>query len=71
MREITRVFTVEATYIEQVTDAEYAAMVTKEEAGEGYVKALKTATEADDVNLVRVQDFVRDIDIPFEEGCDE
>lgn len=61
MKEVTRIFTVEATYIEKVTDEEYEAIVNGKKAADKFANHIKDLTNADDVTAT-VQDFVMEKD---------
>ena len=58
MKEVTRIFTVEVTSIDKVQD-DMSDLMPKEEAADK-LKACLESLEADNINVVKVQDFIMD-----------
>lgn len=57
MLELTRIYTVEVTCIEKMSDEEYQDIRKGEDAEKQFAGYIKYATKADDVQ-VKVQDFI-------------
>jgi hypothetical protein len=57
MLELTRIYTVEITCVEKMSDEEYQDIKKGEDAEKQFAQYIKYATKADDVQ-VKVQDFI-------------
>lgn len=62
MNELTQVITVELTSIEKLTDEELNMIRTCSDRKERIQKALCELLECDNVNILNIQDFVREVD---------
>lgn len=63
MKEITKITTIQMTHVEKVRDEEVEEELSLPEETIGRLEAkLKNDHDADDVKVVEVQDFVRDIE---------
>lgn len=60
MKEITRIFTVEITGIKKLESE--SELATKEEAAMILTEDIKKGFVVDDVKVLKVQDFIRDLD---------
>lgn len=59
MKEITRITTVELTSIAKVNDE--SELIAKEELKKCFEKGLKAVANCDDVKVLNMQDFIRDV----------
>ena len=60
MKEVERIFTVEITCIEKVDD-DLENLLPKEEAEEKLKKTLEEKFDVSNINMAKVQDFIRDV----------
>lgn len=66
MQEVTRIYTVEITKIERGNAKDIIPHEQSKKDAEKYIQILKKSAGVDDIKIVKIQDFVRDVQTNFE-----